>query len=222
MTPDPTDVLFDAPSRAVAVDHLRRLLGDGELTAVRTRLLRECASPLTSVRRRAVELSAEVPDASSFQHAWLQLLDDPEWMVREATVNALAPLADQPDIKSRLLAITLTDSKPHVREAAAKAIGPHVDPEADYGVSLRHRFERQRERAAVALGFAVTRWEDAVRLLLTAVHDGHRKVRAAVVTALGRLPKTDAVRAALSVKATENEPRVRDAARRALVEISAP
>jgi len=220
MTPDPTDPLFDAPSRAVALDHLRQLLGEG--VAVHTRLSREFASPLTSVRRRAVELSAEVPDASSFHSAWLQLLNDPEWMVREAVVNALATVADQADIKLRLLTITLTDPKPHVREAAAKAIGPHVDPEADYGTSLRHQFERQRERAAVALGFAVTRWEEAVRLLLTAVHDGHRKVREAVVTALGRLPKTDAVRAALTAKAAENEPRVRDAARRALAEPNAP
>lgn len=52
--------------------------------------------------------------------------------------------------------------------------------------------------------------------LLLAANDGHRKVRAAVVTVLGRLPKTDAVRAALAAKAAENEPRVRDAARRAL------
>lgn len=38
MTLDPIDSLFDAPSRAVAVEHLRRLLGRGELTAVRGRI----------------------------------------------------------------------------------------------------------------------------------------------------------------------------------------
>jgi HEAT repeat protein len=222
MPSDPTDPLFDAPSRVGAMECLRQLLRSEAATAVHARLAGGFTSPLTGVRRRAVELSAELPDASPFHPAWLQLLDDPEWMVREAVVNALAVQAGRPDIASRLLAITLADPKPHVREAAAKAVGPHVNPAVDFGPSLRHRFERQRERAAVALGFAVTRWEDAVRLLLTAVTDGHRKVRAAVVTALGRLPKTDAARVALTAKAAENEPRVRDAARRALAESNAP
>lgn len=218
MTPDPTDALFDAPSRAVAVEQLRQL----EAGNVANRLGREFASPLTRNRRRAVELSAELPDTSAFHSVWLQLLDDPEWLVREAVAEVLALLAAETGVKSRLLAVVQTDPKPHVREAAAKSVGSHVDPEADYGPAVRNRFERQRERAAVGLGFAVTRWEEAVRLLLVLVKDGHRRVRAAAVTALGRLPKSDEVRAALTAKAAENEPRVRDAARRALGEPSAP
>lgn len=221
MTSDPTDPLFDAPSRAQAVELLHQFL-PREAASVRSRLEREVDSPLTTARRRAVELSAALPDASPFRPAWLRLLGDPEWLVREAAVDALAGLADQPDVKSRLLAVTLGDPKPHVREAAARAIGPHVEPEADFGPSLRHRFERRRERAAVALGYAAARWEEAVGLLTAAANDGHRRVRAAAATAFGRLPRTDAVRAVLRAKAAENEPRVRDAARRALAEPSAP
>lgn len=170
------------------------------------------SDPRADVRRRAV-LAATDPAAV------LAALRDPVWCVREAAVIAAGPLPD-PDgaVLAALVACSLQDSSPHARAAAAASAGPRVQPAREYGAAIGHRFERQRARAALALGFvAPERAPEAVALLAAAANDSHAKVRLAALRTLARLDPRAVVSAAGIVvrKCAEAEPDIADAARAA-------
>jgi hypothetical protein len=87
-----------------------------------------------------------------------------------------------------LVALTLRDSSPHVRLAAAIAARQRIQPGRDYGGAVQHQFERQRMRAALALGYSSPeRAAEAVTLLALCVADSHPKVRLAALRSLARL-----------------------------------
>ena len=157
------------------------------------------------------------PDASSTDPAAvLAALRDPVWCVREAAATAAGALPD-PDgaVLAALVACSLHDPSPHVRLAAAAAAGPRIDPAPDYGDAIGHRFERQRIRAALALGHVTPeRAAEAVALLAPAVADSHARVRLAALRALARLDP-DAVLPVVGLvvrKCAEAEPDIADAA----------
>lgn len=175
------------------------------------------ADPRAETRRRAVALSAEVrPADAELREPLAAALADAAWGVREAATGAFARFRDS-ESHTRLIVLTLSDPSPLVRRAAAVAVGLQIQPTRDYAASVAHRFERQRMRAADALGFvaSVAGTASAVALLTNMVTDPHPKVRAAALRALGRLDVA-AVRPLLPLierKCTEAEPRVADAAR---------
>lgn len=175
------------------------------------------ADPRAETRRRAVALSAEVrPADAELRDALTAALADAVWSVREAATGAYARFRDG-ESHARLVALTLSDPSPLVRRAAAAAVGLQIQPTRDYGTAVGHRFERQRIRAADALGFvgSAAGTAPAVALLTDMVTDPHPKVRAAALRALARLDIV-AVRPLLPLierKCTEAEPRVAGAAR---------
>lgn len=146
------------------------------------------------VRRRAV-LRAIESCADESRAGVLAALTDPVWCVREVAAAGAGRFPDADGtVLATLVALTLRDPSPHVRRAAATAAGPRVRPERDYGEAARHRFERQRVRAADALGYvSAERATEAVELLARCVADAHPKVRLAGLRALARLDP-DAVR----------------------------
>jgi hypothetical protein len=158
----------------------------GELHAA---LRSALADPRADARRRVLLLCSALPGADALRAELLAALADPVWGVREAAVVACGSLPDpEGDGHARLVGLTLHDPCPLVRRAAAAAAGPRIDPEGDYGPPIRHRFERQRIRAADALGFVVgARAAGAVELLAGAAADPHPKVRAAALRALAQL-----------------------------------
>lgn len=178
---------------------------------LRAALCTAFTGPQAEPRRRAVQLSAEIlPADAVLREALLAALADAVWGVREAAAIALARFVDDAT-HARLVELTLHDSSPLVRRAAALGLGERIEPARDYGAAVGHRFERQRMRAADALGFAA----DAVALLTKMVTDTHPKVRAAALRALARLDPA-AVRPLLPLvvrKCDEAEPRVAGAAR---------
>jgi hypothetical protein len=119
-------------------------------------------------------------------------LADPVWCVREAAAQAVGRLASpEPVLVERLIALTLTDPSPLVRLAAATAAGPGIDPQRHYGTAITHRFERQRARAATALGrVAARRAGEAAELLARSTRDSNSKVRLASLLALAHLDPT--------------------------------
>jgi HEAT repeat protein len=170
------------------------------------------AAPQAETRRRAVLIAAAALPGTAFRDELLAALADSAWGVREAAAVALAHIPDAA-VCRRLVTLTLHDPGPLVRRAAAAALGPRIDPARDYAGAAAHRFERQRIRAADALGFAPH--ADAVALLTGMVTDPHPKVRAAALRALTRHDPA-AVRPLLPLvvrKCAEAEPRVAAAAR---------
>jgi HEAT repeat protein len=177
------------------------------------------ADPQSDVRRRALLRVAESrADGPAVRAAVRTALADPVWCVREAAAVAVGGFAD-PDgvILSELVRLTLTDSSPLVRRAAAAAAGPRIEPERDYGTAARHRFERQRIRAATALGHVPEeRKAEAARLLAGCLTDHHPKVRFAALEALERLEPTALLPLVATVvrKCAESDVRIAAAARR--------
>jgi HEAT repeat protein len=176
------------------------------------------SDPRAEVRRRTALLCSEVlPGDHSVRDPLLGALADPVWSVREAVVVALGHFPD-PDrtILGSLVELTLRDSSPLVRRAAAVTAGPRFEPPRDYATAIRHPFERQRVRAASALGFtAHERTTDAVELLAGAATDPHPKVRAAALRALAHLEPSAALALLPTVvrRCAEAEPGVTEAAR---------
>ncbi len=176
------------------------------------------ADPRAEVRRRALLVCADVlPGDEELRAPLLTALADPIWSVREAAVIASGKLTDADGtVHARRVELTLRDPAPLVRRAAATTAGARIDPARDYSVAISHRFERQRVRAADALGFtSPERASEAVALLATTASDPHPKVRAAALRALAQLDPT-AVRPLLPLavrKCAEAEPRVAAAAR---------
>jgi hypothetical protein len=165
----------------------------------------------THSRYFAIRLSATLGQADQFLPTWLVGLEDPEWVVREAAAEVLREIATEPRVLAKLVQVTLNDSKPHVREAAAQSLGQHLQPLALYDAAARHPFERQRLRAATAVSYSANAVE-AEEVLLRLAHDSHWRVRLAAVKGLARLPRTPAIQAMLEARANENESRVKRAA----------
>lgn len=150
------------------------------------------ADPAADVRRKALWQIRDLPgDRSAYRDAVVAALADPAWVVREAAVLAAGQFADPEGAIYRILvALSLTDPKPQLRRVAAEVAGPHIEPERDYGVAIRHRFERQRMRAALALGHSPPeRADEAVPLLRGAIGDSHAKVRLAALQGVSLLPR---------------------------------
>lgn len=174
------------------------------------------ADPRTDVRRRVALACADAP-AEAAREPLLAALADPAWSVREAAATALGRFSD-PDgsVHTVLVGLVLHDPAPLVRRAAALAAGPRIDPQQDFAAAIGHRFERQRARAAFALGFAsVERAAGAVELLATAAADPHPKVRTAALRSLARFDPSATLRLLPLVarRCAEAEPDVATAAR---------
>ncbi|QJX00414.1 hypothetical protein FTUN_8044 [Frigoriglobus tundricola] len=146
--------------------------------------------PRAEVRRGAVlRVSEAFPNDPTARVAIVAALNDPVWCVRESASISLRHFSDTDGTHFRLLVgLSLSDPSPHVRRAAAATAGPSVRPERDYGNAVRHRFERQRVRAATALGHvSAARATEAVGLLALCASDSHPKVRLAGLRSLSRL-----------------------------------
>ncbi len=153
-------------------------------------VLEELVDSRAEVRRRAVPFAVEAfPAEPAVRAGVLAALADPVWCVREVAAAGVGRFPDDDgSIFAALVALTLRDPSPHVRLAAAASAGPRIDPTRDYGEAITHRFERQRIRAALALGHvAPERGAEAVQLLARCVADSHPKVRLAGLRALARL-----------------------------------
>lgn len=155
-------------------------------------VLSALASPVAETRRRVLGLLPALPDAPARRRTVLQsALSDPSWTVREAAAQAVGRLPD-PDgaVFRTLLDLSLNDPRPAVRRAAAESAGPRIEPERDYGAAIRHRFERQRTRAALAVAHASTeRAAESLALLRLVIADSHSRVRLAALNGLARLPR---------------------------------
>jgi hypothetical protein len=197
--PDPPALIAVAlrdRSQDVRVARIRVwVAAGGNPDDLRPAVLAALADPDADTRRRALRLIPDLPgDTTAYRDSVLAALADPAWTVREAAAPTAGRLPD-PDgaIFRMLLGMSLAD--PHVRETAAAAIGPRIEPERDYGAAIRHRFERQRVRAALALGHvAPERAAGAVGLLAAAVAESHAKVRWAALRGLTRLPAASVLR----------------------------
>ena len=153
-------------------------------------LLAAVHDPRAEVRRRAVLLVSEAFSSSAAaRDAVLASLADPVWCVREAAAAGVRHFADADgSVHTLLVALTLRDSSPHVRLAAAITAGPRIQPARDYENAVRHHFERQRIRAALALGHSCPeRAAEAVSLLSLCVADSHPKVRLSALHSLARI-----------------------------------
>lgn len=192
---------------------LAEWLSAGRVDELRAALLAAFGDPRAETRRRAILVGSEaLPADGPLREPLLAALADAVWGVREAAAVALARFPDDA-IRMRLVELTLQDSSPLVRRAAAIGLGARIEPSRDYAAAIGHRFERQRIRACDALGFA-TSSADAVALLAPVVTDSHPKVRAAALRALARLDLV-AVRPLLPQivrRCAEAEPRVAAAA----------
>ncbi|MDY3558515.1 hypothetical protein R5W23_005633 [Gemmata sp. JC673] len=177
------------------------------------------SDPHAAVRRRAVLADSVPPGAVA------AALRDPVWCVREAAALAAGRFAGSDwAVLAALVAMTLHDPSPHVRLAAAGTAGPHVRPERDYGGAVAHRFERQRARAARALGYVAPEFaEGAVRLLARTTADSHPKVRLASLRALARIEPAAVLPLVPVVvrRCAETDPRVAAAAREVWLRVSA-
>lgn len=153
-------------------------------------LLVALADPRAEARRAAVLRAVPaLTGHAELRRAVRGALRDPVWCVREAAASAAVHLAHlDPEVQAQLAEMTLQDSSPHVRLASAVSASARIEPERDYGPAVRHRFERQRVRAAFALGFAQPeRAQGAVKLLALAATDHHPKVRLTALRALARI-----------------------------------
>jgi HEAT repeat protein len=176
--------------------------------------------PQAEVRRRALLSATELWMRDlALRATVLNALTDPVWCVREAAAIAIGRVPDPDgDVLAHLLALTLGDPSPLVRVAAATAVAPRVVPERDYGGAVHHRFERQRARAATALGHITgEHTQEAARLLAVCIVDSHPKVRLAGLVALARLdPRALLPLVPLIVrKCAESDPRIARTARSA-------
>jgi HEAT repeat protein len=175
--------------------------------------------PRGDVRRRALWLVPGGVADPELGVALLGALADPVWCVREAAALAAGRLSD-PDgaFLGALVGLALHDPSPFVRVAAAEAVGPRVVPRRDYGAAATHRFERQRVRAAAALGRVRRESEgESVELLVSCVGDSHPKVRLEALRSLARL-NPDALLPATAVvvrKCAEADAKIAAAARSA-------
>jgi HEAT repeat protein len=199
----------------------------GQLDDLQPAIIAALAHPVTGTRRRVLHL---IPDLSSnnsvYRDAVVAALSDPAWSVREVAAMVAGQFSD-PDgeLLRTLIAMSLADPKPHVRRAAAKAAGPQIEPERDYGNAIRHQFERQRMRAALAVAHAPQeRTAEVLQLLRVALADSHAKVRRAALQGLLLMPRV-VVRSLLPVvarKCAEAESGVAMAARRVWDEVLHP
>jgi HEAT repeat protein len=154
-----------------------------------------CDSPSAETRRRAVRLLPDLPgEGAQARELLTGALTDSVWTVREAAAQSAGSIADPDGTFFRsLLSITLNDPSPHVRHAAAAAIGPRIQPEQDYGTGLRHEFERQRIRAIRAIVFAPeSHIDEVLAALRVALADSHTKVRRAALQSMSVLPRAAA------------------------------
>ncbi|MBA4191133.1 MAG: hypothetical protein C0467_24380 [Planctomycetaceae bacterium] len=175
------------------------LASGGDANELRAALLDAIHDPTTDIRRRALGLIPDLPGGpADYAEAISAGLKDNAWTVRETAAQAARHLPDADGTMFRtLLAHSLTDSSPHVRRAAAVSAGPLIEPERDYGAAIRHKFERQRMRAALAVAHArEERTAEALLLLRIAMADSHAKVRRAALGGLLLLPRA-AVRSLL-------------------------
>lgn len=166
--------------------------GGGQLDDLRLAVLAALNHPATDIRRRALLLIADWPgDNSAYRDAVVAALSDPAWSVREIAVAVAGQFPDPDDeLHKTLIAMSLADPKPHVRRAVAEAVGPRIEPERDYGSAIRHRFERQRIRAAFAVAHAPPeKAAEALQLLRVALADNHMKVRRAALQGLLLMPR---------------------------------
>jgi HEAT repeat protein len=220
-----TETAADAVAAAVAESRadaraarIAALITAGRANELRDALRAALVDPRAEVRRRVVSVCSEAfPGDEALREPLLAALSDPVWGVREAAVVTLGRFADPNGaLLARLVELTLRDPCPLVRRAAATTAGARIDPERDYSEAIRHPFERQRIRAACALGFTSReRAAQAVGLLASGAGDPHPKVRTAALRALARLDPT-AVLPLLPVvvrRRVEAEPGVADAAR---------
>ncbi|MBP3959877.1 HEAT repeat domain-containing protein [Gemmata sp. G18] len=151
-------------------------------------LLAELSDPSAEIRRSAILRVPETFASTAVHAAVLSALSDPVWCVREVAAGVAGRFADvDRSVHTTLVALTLRDASPHVRLAAATAIGPRIRPERDYGPAIRHHFERQRIRAAATLGHVAPEFAaEALPLLALSLADAHPKVRLTGLRALLR------------------------------------
>ncbi len=140
-------------------------------------------------RRRSLTEVAATAATRVIRERSLHALGDLVWCVREIAVINLARFLPHDEVAwKKLLELTRHDPSPYVRLAAGRALGAHTEPERDYGDAIRHRFERQRVRAATALGCVIgSRTREAVALLAVSLADSHPKVRLAALRALWQI-----------------------------------
>ena len=160
--------------------------------------------PRSAAERRYAVRTGRLIDAE-------QSLTDPCWTVREAAAERLQGSPRDTTAFETLFALTLADPVPHVRDASARAIADTATT-ADYREGIHHQFERQRIRAADALG-RITE-PQSIPALVALVADAHVKVRRAALLALARKPASQLVslQELIARKLRENEPAVRRAA----------
>ena len=163
----------------------------------------------------------DYPDSTERRHAARagsaedaeRLLADPAWTVREAAAERLTGVARDSTAFAKLVAMTLADPVPLARAACARALADSART-ADYADAARHNFERQRVRAADALGWL----GDATskKLLAQLATDPHAKVRRAALLALARKPPSQlgGTQELAARKSRERDPAVRLAAER--------
>lgn len=180
------------PLSSAGAAHLSAwLAAGGPAKDLRPFLLAAIGHPQSHVRRRALLLAAHLrQEQPIYASTILTALSDPAWVVREAAATA-AGLLDDEVYSSRqlLLELTLKDPRPQVRAAAAQAVAEQMEPEHDYGEAIRHPFERQRIRAADALGHTPRELAaSAVRLLAIVLAESHVRVRRAALRGLSLLP----------------------------------
>lgn len=152
----------DPRVRAAAIGALERLdlLTAADLDA----LLGPPGDPDRSVRRRAAEAAARLPDT-----ALAAALDDPDWSVVEMVCWAFGEheTADAATL-DRLMDLATDHDEPLVREAAVAALGAIGDERTLPAVVAATRDKAAvRRRAAVALAnFEDEAADDALRVLL--------------------------------------------------------
>jgi HEAT repeat protein len=176
--------------------------------------------------RRRAALSLGVRGKASAIASLQPLLEDPEWPVRQAAIEALGTIADPSAIPLLLETVRQADQVRDeagangLRAAAVEALGRIGSPGTDALLeALRDRHPKLRETAIAALG--AVGGERAVSALSETLRDDRSSVRQAGAAALARAGGSAAV-PALTGALAHKDPTTRRCAASALGTIDAP
>jgi HEAT repeat protein len=175
--------------------------------------------------RKRAALSLAVPGKASAIASLQPLLEDPEWPVRQAAIEALGAIADPSAVPLLLATVKQADAvrdeagASALRAAAVEALGRIGSPGTDALLdALRDRHARLREAAIAALG--AVGGERAVSALSETLRDDRSSVRQAGAAALARAGGSAAV-PALQGALAHKDPTTRKCAAAALGTIDA-
>lgn len=213
-------------TRRAAIERLSgNTIGDHELAMIETILADD--DPL--VRRRAAALLGKLALNPQAYDLAISAVGDTDWVVREAAIESLGELLPRrPDqALERLIASSLYDRKPLIRQLALKVVSRHADRwegtrvlEPYVAAATDRRFGI-RCRALIGLANFHHLSPAALRQIRASANDSHVKVRACVIRIVPLLGRDAlALVPTLGKRRFDASATVREDVRRSLAELS--